>query len=200
MSHQFYVNSLEEVKRTDSEIVTVGNIDSISSKLIEKFDYAALGHIHTPMNIGYDHLQYSGSPMAYSLSEACQQKGMNVVTLDEDAVKIEKVLVKPLHEVRKLKGLLEDVLKNPSDDYVSITLTDTDDLDVFNLQEQLRKAFPNLLEIHRQDVRFTNEEFLDEVDVEAITPFEMFCKFFEDITKEEKDILIEVINTVKEGI
>ena len=52
VSHQFYLpagKAAEDVERMDSEIRTVGNIDEVSADVLERFDYAALGHIHKPM-------------------------------------------------------------------------------------------------------------------------------------------------------
>ncbi len=60
VSHQFYNtvgSNPENVKRTDSEYITVGNIDEVKSDILEKFDYAALGHIHTPSTVGNPELQ-----------------------------------------------------------------------------------------------------------------------------------------------
>lgn len=57
VSHQFYLpkgKRADDVERMDSEIRTVGNIDEVSADVLEKFDYAALGHIHKPMKVGSD--------------------------------------------------------------------------------------------------------------------------------------------------
>ena len=42
---------------------TVGNIDEVSSDVLEKFDYAALGHIHKPMKVGSEVFRYCGTPL-----------------------------------------------------------------------------------------------------------------------------------------
>ena len=55
VSHQFYLPAgkrAEDIERMDSEMRTVGNIDEVSADVLEKFDYAALGHIHKPMKVG----------------------------------------------------------------------------------------------------------------------------------------------------
>ena len=64
VSHQFYLPSgknAEDVERMDSEMRTVGNIDEVSADVLEKFDYAALGHIHKPEIIFEDLMAYAGS-------------------------------------------------------------------------------------------------------------------------------------------
>ena len=86
VSHQFYLPSgrqAEDVERMDSEIRTVGNIDEISADVLEVFDYAALGHIHKPMKVGSEYYCYCGTPLACSVSEAGQKKGIVMVTMKE---------------------------------------------------------------------------------------------------------------------
>ena len=86
VSHQFYLpagQDPEKVERMDSEIRTVGNIDEVRTDVLEPFDYAALGHIHKPMKAGSDYYRYCGTPLACSVSEAGQQKGVIVVELKE---------------------------------------------------------------------------------------------------------------------
>lgn len=53
VSHQFYLPSGQDavsVERMDSEARTVGNIDAVSADMLNIFDYAALGHIHKPID------------------------------------------------------------------------------------------------------------------------------------------------------
>ena len=202
VSHQFYVNGNTQVPRSQSEILTVGNIDAVPSKLIMEFDYAALGHIHTPMRAGADHLRYCGTPLQYSLDEAGQEKGMLLVTLKEkgEPVQIEKVPLTPLRQVRKIEGEFLEVLTQASDDYVSIVLTDTQDLDTLDMQAKLREAFPHLMEIRRSQSIQVNYNVAEGLKLEEVSPFEMFCEFYPEITPEEKEILQEIINQVKEEV
>ena len=62
--HQFYLpvgENAEEVERMDSEIRTVGNIDQVSADILQKFDYAALGHIHKPWIDDRSPMAYAGA-------------------------------------------------------------------------------------------------------------------------------------------
>lgn len=84
VSHQFYLpvgGDAEKVDRMDSEIRTVGNIDAVSADVLELFDYAALGHIHKPMKVESEVYRYCGTPLACSVSEAGQQKGIIMVEM-----------------------------------------------------------------------------------------------------------------------
>ena len=67
----------------DSEIRTVGNIDQVSADILQKFDYAALGHIHKPMKAGGEFYRYCGTPLACSVSEAGQNKGIIMVDIKQ---------------------------------------------------------------------------------------------------------------------
>lgn len=202
VSHQFYLpvgKAAEDVERMDSEIRTVGNIDEISADILEKFDYAALGHIHKPMKVGSEKFRYCGTPLACSVSEAEQRKGVLMVELkDKEKLPEIKVLpLKPMRQVRVVKGSLEDVLKQGCEDYVTVILTDKVDFDVIDMQERLRRSFPNLLEIRRENQRKADYSTKKE-HRELLDPFELCCGFLKDIDQEEKAILRDVLNTVQE--
>lgn len=200
VSHQFYLPAAKEagdIERMDSEIKSVGNIDVVNANVLEKFDYAALGHIHKPMTVGEDRFRYCGTPLAYSVSEAGQEKGILSIDMGgkEEEIRITKIPLKPLREVRIMEGKLEDILKQPNDDYVFVSLTDTQDLDVIEFQEKLAAAFPNLLEIHRKNVR--SMEFSDDVAQDIYrNPYELICEFLPDMDEEENAIISEVVDEV----
>ena len=201
VSHQFYLPSgtdAEAVERMDSEIRTVGNIDRVSSDILEQFDYAALGHIHKPMKAGSEFIRYCGTPLACSVSEAGQQKGIIMVELGDKGGRKTTVLpLEPLRQVRVIRGELEEVLKQGCGDYVTVVLTDRVDLDVFDMQDKIRSAFPHLLEIRRETLRRTDYGRAYAVQ-EELDPFELCCAFLNEPDEEEKALLREVINTVRE--
>lgn len=201
VSHQFYLPSgtdAEAVERMDSEIRTVGNIDRVSSDILEQFDYAALGHIHKPMKAGSEFIRYCGTPLACSVSEAGQQKGIIMVELGDKGGRKTAVLpLEPLRQVRVIRGELEEVLKQGCGDYVTVILTDRVDLDVFDMQDKIRSAFPNLLEIRRETLRRTDYGRAYAVQ-EELDPFELCCAFLNEPDEEEKALLRDVINTVRE--
>lgn len=204
VSHQFYLpkgKRADDVERMDSEIRTVGNIDEVSADVLEKFDYAALGHIHKPMKVGSDTIRYCGTPLACSVSEAGQKKGIIMVDMEEKgSVKTTVLPLVPLREVCVLKGTLEEVLKRSCMDYVTVILTDKVDFDVIDMQERLRLAFPNLLEIRRESQQKADYE-LNLGAEEILTPFELCCSFLEgSMDAEDRKILREVINAVEEDV
>lgn len=197
VSHQFYLpagKNADEMERMDSEIVTVGNIDSVRADMLTRFDYAALGHIHKAMDVGGYAYRYSGTPWPCSVSEAGQVKGILEVELKEKGrIEITKLPLEQLHEVRLIRGELTDVLLKASDDYVTVILTDRADLNVIDMQDRLRSAFPNLLEIRRENLRTTDYSLPFRED-EDLSPFELCRRFLGEVSEEEEHILREIIN------
>ena len=200
VSHQFYLptgKKAEEIERMDSEMRTVGNIDEVSADVLEKFDYVALGHIHKPMKVGSELYRYCGTPLACSVSEAQQQKGIIMVEMGvKGEVKTTILPLEPLRQVKVVKGTLEEVLKEFCKDYVTVILTDKADLDVIDMQERIRLAFPNLLEIRRENQRKTDYTRTLQTE-ELLDPYELCCSFLKDLDEEEKMILQDVLHTVQ---
>ena len=201
VSHQFYLPKGTDpgsIERMDSEIRTVGDIDEVDAEVLAPFDYAALGHIHKPMTVGSPYFRYCGTPLACSVSEAGQEKGIVSVLLSEKGqINISVIPLHPLREIRVISGPLEEVLRQSSEDYVSVLLTDREDLDVIDMQDRLRYAFPNLLNIRRE----TQWEGRYEQDFEGTgipDAFELCCSFLNDPDPEDRALLTDVFNSVKE--
>ncbi|QYR20148.1 exonuclease SbcCD subunit D C-terminal domain-containing protein [Paenibacillus sp. sptzw28] len=77
MSHIYVLGGLE----TDSERpIQIGGAYTVDpSALRIGADYVALGHLHRPQRVhGDERMRYSGSPLAYSFSEAGQSKSVIV--------------------------------------------------------------------------------------------------------------------------
>lgn len=207
VSHQFYLpvgKDADQVERMESEIRTVGNIDQVSADILEKFDYAALGHIHKPMKVGSEFYCYCGTPLACSMSEAGQEKGIVEVEIKEKKSQsmpdeyLEKKVIPliPLRQVKQIKGDLETILAQSCGDYVTVILTDKVDLDVIDMQDRLRLAFPGLLEIRRETMRQANYTGKTASE-KLLNPFQLCCEFLSSVDDEEKEILQDIINTVQ---
>ncbi len=202
VSHQFYLPvgwKTDQVERMDSEIRTVGNIDEVKADVLDSFDYAALGHIHKPMAVGSEFYRYCGTPLACSVSEASQEKGIILTEMEEKGKISTRVLpLHPMRQVKKIKGILKEVLDQSCADYVSVTLTDKADLDAIDMTERLRQAFPNLLEIRRESYFQANynKEILSEKESD---PYELCLAFLGKIDEDDQRILGNLINQVKEA-
>ena len=202
VSHQFYLPSgtrAEDIPRMDSEIRTVGNIDEVQSSVLEPFDYAALGHIHKPMKVGSEVIRYCGTPFPTSVSEAGQRKGILQVEMGAKGNVCVSVLpLEPLHQVRVIRGTLEEVVNQSCEDYVTVILNDKADLDIMDMQDRLRCAFPGLLEIRCENLR--TADYSREANGELQKdPFELCCSFLKDMDEQERELLKDVINCVKEA-
>ncbi len=181
VAHQFVVGAMS----CDSEEITVGGIDQIEGAVFRDFDYVALGHIHSPQNVGNDRIRYCGTPLKYSFSEAGQQKSVTVVELGEKGtLEVREIQLKPLRDMRKLKGTymaitsLSNYQDTNTEDYVQITLTDEED--IVDGMQKLRTIYPNLMRLEYDNFRTRkNQKVTGTETVEKKSELEYFEEFFE---------------------
>jgi exonuclease SbcD len=202
VSHQFYLSTGKDdtIERSASEIVTVGNIDSVQGDILNRFDYAALGHIHKAQRLnGKDCYRYCGTPIACSFGEEGQLKGVIEVELKEKGEVVTTVLpLEPLRQVRTIKDTLENVLAQASEDYVSITLTDADDYLAVDVRDQLEACFPHLLHVGREAQEEADYQLVQEKAVQ-LSPFALCRDFLQDLDADEEQLLASIINEVQEA-
>ncbi|PJE97917.1 exonuclease SbcCD subunit D [Streptomyces carminius] len=115
---------------SDSERdITVGGVASVPAAVFDGVDYVALGHLHGCQTLT-GRIRYSGSPLAYSFSEARHRKSMWLVDLgpggEVSAERTDCPVPRPLARVR---GRLADLLADPGLErheqaWVEATLTD----------------------------------------------------------------------------
>lgn len=205
VAHQFAVGAVS----CDSEEITVGGIDQIEVSVFRDFDYVALGHIHSPQNVGSDHIRYCGTPLKYSFSEAGQQKSVTVVELKEKGnLKVREIPLKPKRDMRKLKGTYMEItsLSNYQDtnteDYVQITLTDEED--IVDGMQKLRTIYPNLMRLEYDNRRTReNQNVAGAETIQKKSELEYFEEFFElqnnqSMNKEQRKFSEELIQKLKE--
>jgi exonuclease SbcD len=66
------------------------------------------------------------------------------------------------------------------------------------MQDRLREAFPNLLEIQRESQRQVNyQQRITAQDI--LSPFDLCKNFLEDIDPEEEKLLTEIINYIQQS-
>mgnify|MGYP000793349593 FL=1 len=202
VSHQFFLpdgGDAENIERAENEVRQVGNLDAIPASLIADFDYAALGHIHKPMKVGSETLRYCGTPMPYSLSEENQQKGILMVEMGAKGdVQTTVLPLHPVHQVRKLRATREALLSGASEDFVSICVIGAEAAEMVGLRELLRERYPNLLELRREEKETVELAALQE-RTETLSPYDLCLQFAgERLNAEEKALLTEVMNAMKE--
>lgn len=207
VSHQFYTASGTKPQVSDSEVRLVGGIENVDVSVLEPFDYAALGHIHRPQKMGKDIYRYCGTPLAYSVSEAGDEKRIMVVELGEkgSTPMLSELPLVPLRKVRKISGTLGEVLAEAMEenchDFVSITLTD--EIEAYQPKERLENCYDHILEIRIDNARTRNLLIFSEEELESLDPYEAFCHFFAEMNgrelTEQEDVLIrEVISKERE--
>lgn len=133
--------------------LSVGASGAVGAALFDGFDYVALGHLHQPQQVGEARIQYSGSLLKYSFSEADHAKSVNLVELDAaGACRIERLALTPRRDLRIVDGELDAILAAAAsdprrDDYILARLADTGAL--LDAMGKLRTAYPNALAIER---------------------------------------------------
>lgn len=201
VAHQFVAGKGEDPALAGSESLgtqSVGTIEKIGYDCFDDFDYVALGHIHSPQRVGRDEIRYSGSPLKYSLSEANNEKSVPLITItEEEKVKIELVPLKPMRDMRHIKGRLKELLDKKNvkaqNDFIYATLTDEDIInDAMGVFQQI---YPNTVRID-YDNSHTRE--IEQVDISRIAENKSFPELIGDfyrlmygceITEEEMDVM-----------
>lgn len=204
LAHQFVAGKGTDPELAGSEgmgSLNVGQVEKIGYDCFDAFDYAALGHIHSPQKVGREEVRYSGSPLKYSLSEVNNKKSVPLVTMGEKGeLEIELLPLKPLRDLRHLKGKREKLLAAENivnkDDFIYITLIDEEFInDAMGIFQQY---YPNTVKIdyensHTKELRDLNlAEFAEERSLEDI-----LSDFYEQvygcqISEEEKKTLMKV--------
>lgn len=201
VAHQFVAGKGEDPALSGSESVatqSVGLVEKIGYDCFDKFDYVALGHIHSPQRVGRDEVRYSGSPLKYSLSEVNNEKTVPIITIEgKEKVKIELVPLKPMRDLRHIRGELKELLdernvKSPKD-FIYATLTDEEVIN--EAMGIFQQVYPNTVKID-YDNSHTRE--IEQVDISRIAENKTFSELIGDfyslmygceITDEEMEIM-----------
>ncbi|MFI7094021.1 exonuclease SbcCD subunit D [Streptomyces lydicus] len=126
LAHAFVTGGTASDSERD---ITVGGVASVPAGVFDGVDYAALGHLHGCQTLT-ERVRYSGSPLAYSFSEADHRKTSWLVELDgTGAVHAERVDAPVPRALARIRGPLERLLDDPAlarheESWVEATLTD----------------------------------------------------------------------------
>ncbi|MFI7632537.1 exonuclease SbcCD subunit D [Nonomuraea sp. NPDC049400] len=144
LSHCFVTGG----QASDSERdISVGGVAHVPLPAFDGVSYVALGHLHGRQRMSQT-VRYSGSPLAYSFSEAGQVKGSWLVTLGSEVEEVEFVPAPVPRPVGRLRGELEALLTDPAhaaveDHWLQVTLTDA--VRPKSAMDRLRARFPHTL-------------------------------------------------------
>ena len=103
IAHQF-VAGKEDPSLSGSESIgtqNVGTVEKVGYDCFSKFDYVALGHIHSAQKVGRDLCRYSGTPLKYSLKEINDKKSVPLITVNgKNDISFELVLLRIAYTLR----------------------------------------------------------------------------------------------------
>ncbi|MCD4526839.1 exonuclease SbcCD subunit D [Nocardioides sp. cx-173] len=145
LAHAFVAGAAPSDSERD---ISVGGVSLVPTSVFDGVDYAALGHLHGAHSLT-DSVRYSGSPLAYSFSEAGHRKGSWLVELDAQGLAGAHFLEAPVpRRVSRLRGDLETLLTDPrlaehEHAWVEATLIDT--ARPSRAMERLQRRFPHTL-------------------------------------------------------
>lgn len=183
-AHQFVTANGEAPELSDSEVSSLGTLDNVDFTVFDKFDYAALGHIHKPQSMGRKEVRYSGSPLKYSFSEVNQKKSVSIIEINKKhKINIETYPLEPLHDMREIKGSLIELLKeDKTEDYMHITLTD---MGIIDAKSKLETVFPNIMKLDFEEYNIILEDNKSIEKIKEKNIIEYFCDFFKKQTGQE---------------
>ena len=201
VAHQFVAGKSGDPSLGGSEgagTQSVGLVEKIGCDLFDKFDYVALGHIHSPQKIGRETVRYAGSPLKYSLSEVNNNKSVPIISVNGvKDIDVQLFPLTPLREMRHIRGNMAELLKASADfskeDFVYATLTDEDIVnDAMGIFQQI---YPNTVKIDYDNSRTRAVEQVDISQIARNKSFgELISEFYRlmyncEISDEEMDVM-----------
>jgi exonuclease SbcD len=142
MAHAFVAGAAGSESERD---LAVGGAAHVPPGTFAGVDYVALGHLHGPQVVGGGAGRYSGSPLAFSFSEATQRKSVAIVEVGA-TTDVELLPVPVPRPLATLRGTLDELLADPrlrdrEGAWVQATLTDP--VRPSDAMERLRARFPH---------------------------------------------------------
>jgi exonuclease SbcD len=150
MAHAFVTGGEPSESERD---ISVGGVGDVAAGVFAGVDYLALGHLHRPQRVETGRpgevARYSGSPLAYSFSEAGQLKSTVVVECGGAEPQVELVPAPVPRKLGEARGTLEE-LSGPEFDPLRESWTRvlvTDESRPPQLNQVVKRLFPHALVI-----------------------------------------------------
>ena len=205
VAHTFVSGGLE----TDSEReISVGTVENVAVEIFEKFDYVALGHLHNPNAIKEERIKYSGSPMAYSFSEATQTKGMRLIELTKEIFTEEFISLEQKRKLHNISTTYEEVFTKVfqqnfdcKNDYFSMELSGLEG--VTDPLPRIKEYYPNTLILKQKSNNNSDSEMKLDKEMLTKSPLELIEGFYSEQTGSEltvgqKRVLVNIIDKVNQ--
>jgi exonuclease SbcD len=151
MAHAFVAgdpDAAPEMASDSERDISVGGLQIAPTRLFTGVDYAALGHLHGRHTLT-ESVRYSGSPLAYSFSEANQVKGSWLVELGRDGLERADFVPAPVpRRLATIRGRIDNLLEGQQyadvqDAWLQVVLTDAHR--PRHAMDRLRERFPHTL-------------------------------------------------------
>jgi exonuclease SbcD len=145
LAHTFASGGISSDSERD---LSIGGVGAVPLDLFDSFSYTALGHLHGRQSLSPS-VRYSGSPLAYSFSEAKHHKGGWLIDVGPAGVSsVTELAWDAPRKLAVLRGGITELLESAEhswaeDAYCQITLTDAQR--PAQAMERLRARFPDTL-------------------------------------------------------
>ncbi len=185
---------------SDSERpLVIGSAGNVSADLFNRFNYTALGHLHSPQSINST-LRYSGSIMKYSIAEANHSKSVSVVEINDTGdVKITEIPLRPKKDLRIITGSFKEIMERSDsgsrEDYVVVRLTDV--LGLYEPMNRLRERYPNIIHLERVNSSVAQNSVFS-AGREKKDDLELFLQFYKVVT--ERDVAPAAMDVISDAI
>ncbi len=199
LAHAFAAGATPSDSERD---ISVGGVNRVGLQTFSGVDYAALGHLHGAQTLS-DSVRYSGSPIAYSFSEATHCKGSWLVDLGPGGLSSCEFIEAPVpRALSRLRGTLTDLLTDPAYDDLAdhwIEATLTDETRPKGAHDRLTARFPHLL-VSRFAHAQPRQRLTRSTAAPGLSPTQMTLEFFHTVRGEAcAPDDVDVISTVVES-
>ncbi len=204
-AHLFAIKSIVN----DAERSSVGPAEEVDTKLFEKFDYTALGHIHSYQPCGTkNNIFYSGSPLKFNPDNKDKENKflLDITVSKNQKPEIKKIPLIAPHKITTITGSYADYYgKNAKEELIEpykndyIVFICTDDILPDSPMQNLKTVFPFIRSFRMEEkernnsTNFAEERLARQSIIEEFEskPENLFEKFLEDINANTKDEELE---------
>jgi DNA repair protein SbcD/Mre11 len=185
VAHAFVNDDLESAEESDSErALYVGGSSVVDAQSLSQFNYVALGHLHRPQTIGSPRIQYAGSLLKYSKSEADHKKSVTLIQIDADGVVATERVPMPIRrDLRVKRGLFETLMAEEDvqpKDYIFFELENRDPIS--EVMNRLRETYPNAVHLMYVERDVDTALTTPSVQHHEVRIEDHFARFFEQVT------------------
>jgi len=193
-------------KRSESEReIYVGASVAIGSEFLsEKFDYVALGHLHSNQKVDYENVRYSGSPIPLSFAESLSQKKVNIVTFLGKTPTVREVAIPLYRPLLVFRGKRDTILKKLE----AVTNRESwieayvEDDNPFYANQVIRERAKDLdltllaVKIEKNKEKLQKNDF-KVIGLDELTPLDLFEKRLEKEVLQDEVLQKELISNFK---